>query len=451
MIFPMRFINLILTAQLSLLASGWVQAQSLPEAVAIALSQYPTIFAAQASQQAAEHEVTRAQAAYWPQVSWTGTYSYYNTGSVPSTWIQSPTVSLNLWSGGRISADVDRARAQVDASRHSVDITRDQVAQLAVQGYLNWARSQELVRSARENHLAHQRLHALVSKMVEADPGRSVDLEQVRARLAGAQLMLEQNKAGLAIAAERVRRMLLGVVPQEPSGLDIAPAQMPASLEIALTYLGDTNPIIARQLTTLAVARANLASAKSQHSPQITATYGKQTFQGTAQGDYVAQVMLTVPIFQGGATYGATQSAIAQLEAAEYSLKEARITLQENLRTNWINWISAQERFKVADQQVAHGAKTLAGYWQQYQVSRRQMNEILNVQNELFTFQVNKISARFDALNFRIAVLASIGRLASGYSMSMQKADPGVSQKQPLTKIAPSGMNPNLFSVKNEP
>ncbi len=447
----MRLIHLSLTALLSLFATGWVQAQSLPEAVAIALSQYPTIFAAQASQQAAEHEVTRAQAAYWPQVSWTGTYSYYNTGSVPSTWIQSPTVSLNLWSGGRISADVDRARAQVDASRHSVDITRDQVAQLAVQGYLNWARSQELERSARENHLAHQRLHALVSKMVEADPGRSVDLEQVRARLAGAQLMLEQNKAGLAIAAERVRRMLLGVVPREPSGLDIAPAQMPASLEVALTYLGDTNPIIARQLTTLAVARANLASAKSQHSPQITATYGKQTFQGTAQGDYVAQVMLTVPIFQGGATYGATQSAIAQLEAAEYSLKEARITLQENLRTNWINWISAQERFKVADQQVAHGAKTLAGYWQQYQVSRRQMNEILNVQNELFTFQVNKISARFDALNFRIAVLASIGRVASGYSMSMQKADPGVSQKQPLTKISPSGMTPNSFSVKNEP
>jgi outer membrane protein TolC len=194
-----------------------------------------------------------------------------------------------------------------------------------------------------------------------------------------------------------------------------------------------------------------LASAKSQHAPQITATYGKQTFQGTAQGDYVAQVMLTVPIFQGGAAYGATQSAIAQLEAAEYGLKETRITLQESLRTNWINWMSAQERFKVADQQVAHGAKTLAGYWQQYQVSRRQINELLNVQNELFTFQVNKISARFDVLNFRIAVLANIGRLASDYSLLMHKAEPGASQKQPLTKIPPSGMTPNLFSVKNEP
>jgi len=420
----MRLVHLSLTALLSVFESGWVHAQSLPEAVSIALSQYPTILAAQANQQAAEHEVTRAQGAYWPQVSWTGTYSYYNTGTVPSTWIQSPSVSLNLWSGGRIQADVDRARAQVDANRHSVTITRDQVAQLAVQGYLNWARSQELERSARENLLAHQRLNALVSKMAEVDQGRSVDLEQVRARLAGAQLTLEQNKAGLAIAAERVRRMLLGVVPREPSGLDILPAQMPVSLEVALTYLGDTNPIIARQLTTLAVARANLASANSQHAPQINATYGKQTFQGTAQGDYVAQVMLTVPIFQGGSAYGATQSAIAQLEAAEYSLKDTRIMLQESLRTNWINWMSAQERLKVADQQVSHGAKTLAGYWQQYQVSRRQIHELLNIQNELFTFQVNKISARFDVLNFRVAVLANLGRLASDYSLLMHKAEP---------------------------
>jgi hypothetical protein len=433
----MKLVKLRLAALSSLSAFACVQAQSLPEAVAIALSQYPTILAAQANHQAAEHEVTRAQGAYWPQVSWTGTYSYYNTGAVPSTWIQSPSVSLNLWSGGRIQADLDRARAQVDANRHSVTITRDQVAQLAVQGYLNWARSQELERSARDNFLAHQRLHSLVSKMVEVDPGRSVDLEQVRARLAGAQLTLEQNKAGLAVAAERLRRMLLGVMPHEPSGLDILPAQMPASLEVALTYLGDTNPIIARQLTTLAVARANLASANSQHAPQINATYGKQTFQGTAQGDYVAQIVLTVPIFQGGAAYGATQSAIAQLEAAEYGLRETRITLEESLRTNWISWMSAQERLKVADQQVAHGAKTLTGYWQQYQVSRRQILELLNMENELFTFQVNKISARFDILNFRIAVLANIGRLASDYSLLMYKAEPRATRQQPPTKKSP--------------
>ena len=205
----MRLVHLSPTALLSAFESGWVQAQSLPEAVAIALSQYPTILAAQANQQAAEYEVTRVRGVYWPQVSWTATYTYYNTGTVPSTWIQSPSVSLNLWSGGRIQADVDRARAQVDVNRYSVTITRDQVAQLAVQGYFNWVRSQELEQSARENSLAPQRLNALVSKMVEVDQGRSVDLEQVCERLAGAQSTLEQNKAGLAIVAERVRRVLL--------------------------------------------------------------------------------------------------------------------------------------------------------------------------------------------------------------------------------------------------
>jgi outer membrane protein TolC len=113
--------------------------------------------------------------------------------------------------------------------------------------------------------------------------------------------------------------------------------------------------------------------------------------------------------------------------------------------------MSAQERVKVANHQVVHGTKTLTGYWQQYQVGRRQIIELLNAQNELFTFEVNKISSRFDVLNFRIAVLANIGRLANGYSLSRQQAEPGAFQTQSLTNILPVGTAPNLRSVKNAP
>jgi outer membrane protein len=398
-------------------------AQNMQEAVQIALQQYPSILAAQANERGAIADITRAQGAHWPQVAWSGTYNTYNAPGIPNNWIQSPTVSINLWAGGRIQADVEQSRARAESGRQQVNITRDQVALTAVQGYLNWSRSLEMQRIATENLAAHRRIYQYISTIVQVDVGRQVDLEQAKGRMDNAALSLEQSQAALADANARLRRMLLGRVPAEPKGIDHIPGQLPTSLENALSYTGETNPVIAQQIAQIHAARANLASARSQHSPQVNATYGKQTYQGSAQGDYVAQLTVTVPIFQGGTIYGSIQTAQAQLEAAEHNLKDTQLTLKESVRSSWSNWKSSENRIKTTVGQVRSGSAVLNGYWEQYRIGRRQVLDLLNAQSDLYNYQVNRVAAKYDALNFRATILANIGRLANSYQAN-QNTEP---------------------------
>ena len=426
---------LLFVTALLLVTQSLSHAQNMQEAVLIALQQYPSILAAQANERGAIADITRAQGAHWPQVAWSGTYNSYNAPGIPNNWIQSPTVSINLWSGGRIQADVEQSRARAESGRQQVNITRDQVALTAVQGYLNWARSLEMQHIATENLAAHRRIYQYISTIVQVDVGRQVDLDQAKGRMDNAALSLEQSQAALADANARLRRMLLGRIPIEPKGIDHIPGQLPTSLENALSQTGETNPVIAQQIAQIQAARAKLRSAQSQHSPQVNATYGKQTNQGTAQGDYVAQLTVTVPIFQGGSIYGSVQTAQAQLEAAEHNLKDAQLNLKESVRSSWSNWKSAENRMKTTVGQVRSGSAVLNGYWEQYRIGRRQVLDLLNAQSDLYNYQVNQVAAKYDALNFRATILANIGRLANSYQ-TQQSAE---SRSQTNTSVSVTG------------
>ena len=81
-----RLLSALLKQIRASLCVGWLcgvsitaaQAQSLSEAVQIALTQYPTILAAQARMDASESDIIRARGQHYPQVSWQGTTSNYS-------------------------------------------------------------------------------------------------------------------------------------------------------------------------------------------------------------------------------------------------------------------------------------------------------------------------------------------------------------------------------------
>lgn len=394
------------------------QAQSLHEAVLISLAQYPAILAAQSRVTAAESDIIRAQSGHWPQVGWTGTYSAYNSSDVSNSWIQSPTVSMNIWSSWRIQSGVERSRALADSGRQQQRITRDDVALLATEGYLNWAHQLEMVKLAKENLTQHQRILGNIGQIVAADSGRRIDYNQAQVRLTNAELALKQSMVDLAVAQERLNRMLLGRLPEKPTGLDFVVGVNPKSPEEALLALNDAHPSISLQLALVNAAQATLKGARAQYGPSVDLTYGKQTTQGAGQGSYLAQVVVSVPIFQGGATYGAVGTAAAELQASEHSLAETRLVLRERLLVSWAEWLSAQSRSKQGVAQVNTAKGLVWGYWQQFQVGRRSLLDLLNVQSDLYNYQVNAANAGYEATVSRARVLAAMGKLANDYTLS---------------------------------
>ena len=391
------------------------RAQTLEQSVLIALSQYPTILASQSRQSAAQSDIVRAQSGHWPQVAWSGTQSAYNAGNVPNNWIQSPTVSMNVWSGWKIESDVDRSRALAEAGTHQQRITRDEVALLATEGYMNWARSRELVQLAKKNVSDHARLRTAIFEITQIDSGRRIDLDQADVRFENAKLSLQMREAELAVAAQRLNRMLLGQLPSRPEGIDVQPGKLPSSPELALADIGPNHPKIAYQMSQIEAARAAVVNARSQHAPTVNVTYGKQVYQGSGQGDYVAQLNIQIPIFSGGMAVAATDTAAAQLQAAEFDLQDVRLTLREKLVSVWTEWDSAKSRAALGNRQVKTAVTLVDGYEDQFKIGKRSLLDLLNVQNDLFTYRSNALNAAFDARIAYARILSAMGTLARAY------------------------------------
>ncbi|KAI9549781.1 LOW QUALITY PROTEIN: putative leukotoxin translocation ATP-binding protein LktB-like [Daphnia sinensis] len=231
---------------LAALLPSWCCAQSLQETVLTALAHYPSIASANPKQK--PPDLTSPAPRVLTGLNCPGTYNDYRNDALGNRWTQTPTLSLNLWSGGRIQSDVERSEALAKASQKQEQITRDDVALLSSEAYLQWAHARQMVR--------HD----------------------------NARLVLLKNETERAVAAERLARMLMAPAPAEPSGLDFSPPVPYTSLDQAQAQLGDQHPVIARLLAQREAAAASIRYAQAQHAPTVNLTHAKSTTPGITDG-----------------------------------------------------------------------------------------------------------------------------------------------------------------------
>ena len=170
-----------------------------------------------------------------------------------------------------------------------------------------------------------------------------------------------------------------------------------------------------------------MLSAKSGFSPTVDLSYQKQTTQGTGQGDYVTQLNVRVPIFDGGSAYSGARSAYAELDAAKQGLTEAKITLRENLMSAWSEYVTARQRVSLGERQVKNAEELVAGYDAQFRVGRRSLLDLLTIQENFFNYQVNVANASIQERTAQAKILALLSKLAMAYDAASGSVKDGVS------------------------
>ena len=232
-----------------------VQAQTLTEVVNQALQTYPSVLSAAAKASASRSDIARARSAHYPQLGMTATANAFASGTFPAGTSRSslsPTAKVNLWSGGKIEAEAQRAQALTQASEYLQASTLDEVAQLAAEAYLNWAKTADLYRLAVLNVNAHEETLSDIRKIAQADTGRRVDYEQALVRMENATLSLQQRKSDFAQAIQRVRRFWTADMGSRPEGLEDAVTdsgvlgKIPSSLAQAVEMVSLDLPAIAQ-------------------------------------------------------------------------------------------------------------------------------------------------------------------------------------------------------------
>ncbi len=399
--------------------------QTLPEVVRYSLEHYPQIQAAQAKALVADAEIDKARSGHMPQLSLTASSNHFTNGKVPSSMGSSslsPTARVNLWSGGRIEADTDRARAQSLSAHLSSQVTQDDVALLACEAYLNWAKAADLYQLAVKNMQLHTEVLDDIRVIAQTDTGRRIDLDQASVRLENARLILQQRKSDLAQAMQKMQRFWPSDLDARPVGLDVTMgpegyfSSMPESAAQASQDVSDELPAIAQYVQQVRAAEAAVRMAKGLYWPSLDLVTSRQYNSETAKQDYLTQLQLNMPLYSGGSVNAQVKAAEQQLKASQLSLEEARLVQREKAVLAWQEWASTRVRSQVGNSQSDVGEKVVQGYRQQFKLAKRSLLDLLNIQADSFGYRSAAITAFHDERIARARLLAVTGQLASRFS-----------------------------------
>lgn len=373
------------------------QAQSLDEAIAIALETSPVLGAADARVDGARARLTQARSALLPQIIARGQYAQaetdYGAGTVeiePRSGVIS--AEQLIFSGGRAIAGARQARAGRDATIAERNGVRAALTADVAEAYLAVVSSRRAVQLRSANLAALTRVaeHAQL-RFDTGDIPRS-ELAQAQARRASAQAAMAQARADAAAAASRFRR-IVGV---EPGELDAAaaPPETPADLDAAIQAAQAANPQLIALRDAEDAASAGVWRAAAQHAPTVAVSLESSTIRDEFLPGYRAEgttvvARTSIPLFTGGRISGEVREArAAQAEARAMRIAAERGVV-DDVTSAFEGFQAAREAEIAAQLQVDASRTALSSIRDEAQVGQRPTLDVLDAERDLLQAELD--------------------------------------------------------------
>jgi len=390
-------------------------ATTLEAVVRSALADFPAIRVAQANRSVAEFRIEEASARHLPVFELGGAARV--AGAASSSAL--PRARLNLWSGGAIESTIDRERQRAASAERREAVAREEVAFGAALAYLRVLRGWRLVRVTEANLARHERLAALFEDIVRIDAGRRFDLVQAQARVQFVRGTLEDRLAELGSARQALARF--HPQPIAPDTLSLpAVAALPA--EPAEAPLQD-HPAVAAARLEVQAAEANARTLRLSRGPRLD-------LEATGGRDPASLLVLSWPAFDATLT-AAERAAVAARLGAEATLQDVEQTVRETLRQAEQDFASAGRRLAQAERQVTLTGELVGIYFEQFQVGRRNLLDLLTAYAELSNAEAAVAGSQVDQALARYRMQFAAGTLVAALDGPLASL-PVVAEPEPV-------------------
>src|SRR5690348_5839734 len=264
------------------IVSSAVSAATLEQALVQAWKNNPTLASERDTLAAAESRADASQGYYYPQVKLFGGIGTSHQGvdfmNIPGFKLPISSIVLNtrevgvevdqpLYAGGRISASSDAAGHLRDAEQAKLHAVEQGVLLDATQAYMDVLQSQAVLALEQSNEKVLQEAQNQAQANFDNGEVTHTDVDQAKARLAGAQSARIQAEGALAAAQANYER-IIGGAPENLAQPAPLPG-LPASEEAALTLADHNYNVVAAQFVS-AAARDNVDVAASALKPSLT-------------------------------------------------------------------------------------------------------------------------------------------------------------------------------------
>lgn len=411
-----RLTTLTLALGSTLFLQPPAQAETLREAVGIALGQHPQVLGARRNAEAIRHEVTGAANAMntrfgviaEPSVGYTrGQGRDRRSGDLGAQAIKP------IYDGGRTDNETDRQRARLSSANYSTEASRDDIALRVADAYIEVAKQQQLAELAHDYVDGIAALQRRVQEIVRIDKGRGYDLLQTDSRLAQARLTLADREGQLAEAREALAQLVgqpIGsVTSTEPPGEPIR------SLQDAMDLLNMHPSILARRAEVTAARKAAaVADAWTKPTVNLRARVtSPRDFDGKRKwfGGYDLGLVTDWSPFDGGVGAATAAAANAQVLTAEEAVASTRRVLQTDVARHWTQIQSRVGRVGTRAELVESTRQVRAAYWEQFQIGKRSIIDLLNAENEIYAARLGAATEHAELTQARYRLLGATGQL----------------------------------------
>ena len=319
------------------------------------------------------------------------------------------------WSGA-VRKQIEAARKSKQAAEFTLASTINEVRLAVRNSYFNVLRSQDGVRVAEQNLAQAKAQRDQIAKRVEEQDAARVELVRFDAQVAAAESDVIAAKNGLEIAKQNLNQTLGRPVEQEFDAVPITamPAvdgDFPKLVEAAHS----TRPDVKAVETSIQALKAGKSATARSNWPTLSAALNHQRnlgdlgFAGQEQSTN-GTIVLSVPLYDQGATGERVKQAQRDIETGEIQLKQLKLAVSAEVRSALTNLTNAQARLASAEAQVRFAEET-------YRISviRRDAGEGTYVevidalaQSTLARNQV--VSARYDYLTAYAALQKAVGK-----------------------------------------
>ncbi len=378
---------------------------SLGEALRAAADTHPSVALRIAEQSSSEYGLEGARWQRWPGVSLSSSRGPFGN-TLTEVQFEQP-----LWTGGRITANVNAAEARLEAARSSVAEARQLIVERAVNAFADALRLQERLAGAQAAIADYEQLTAMIDRRVAGGVSPRNDGTSVRARLQQTrseqlQMLLQLNNARAELEVLVGRRF--GELAQP-----LMPRLGLATLDEALDASLASAPQLGRLSAEERAAEETIAAARSKLSPALSIRYNKLFGGGTL---YASDQVFVGVSFQPGSGLS-SMSAISEAESrrtgAMHSRETARRDIVDRVRSLWNLAESSRGEVAVLHELVRSTQQVYESCLRQFPVGRRTWLEVLLARRDATQAQYALSDARWSGFASVLKLELAAGRLAA--------------------------------------
>ncbi len=332
----------------------------------------------------------------------------------------------NIFNGFGTQHAINRDKARINAAFNKyVEVVQDKIYE-AIEAYIKVLRYRESLKIVRDNIKVHKRTLQKIEQRYKRGFSTLSEVQRVKGRLAlaKANFVVEKNnfydaKAHLSnILGRNVDENLL----VSPNFDLLLPANMEDAKDIAIHY----NPSILVSNYDIVAVKEALQFVKKEFYPNIdlelkASAYDNKSFDTRNKKQVSAMLNLKYNLYNGGADMADKNKYISLLNY-EYSHKNTlKRKILEALSLSWNANILLEEQLKHQVNYRNLTVKTKNAYSEEFQLGRRTLVDLLDVQDELNNIKIKVIHNKYDLLFAKYKIIDALGFLPQAFYIKLKQ------------------------------